>query len=58
MHSDFVLILSLLYCWIFGGFAFVLGCAWKNEKNKSVKLSLREGKLKKKLILNHFFDSH
>ena len=35
--SDFVLILSLLYCWIFGGFALVLG-------RKSINLVSREVK--------------
>ena len=42
---DFVLILSLLYCKIFGGSALVLGRASEKEKNKSVKLVSREGKL-------------
>ena len=36
--SDFVLILSLLYYWPFGGSAFVLGCASEKAKNYSVKL--------------------
>ena len=42
--SDFVLILSLLYWWIFGGSALVLGHASEKEKNKSVKLVSKEGK--------------
>ena len=36
--SDFVLILSLLYCWLFGGSALVLGPAGEKPKNSTVKL--------------------
>ena len=43
--SDFVMILSLLYWWIFGGSALVLGRASEKEKNKSVKLVSGESKL-------------
>ena len=43
--SDFVLIFSLLYCWVFGGSTLVLGHASEKEKNKSDKLISREGKL-------------
>ena len=46
--SDFVLILSSLYRWIFGDSAFILGCASEKEKNKSVKLVSRKGKFFKK----------
>ena len=52
--SDFVLNLSLLYCWIFGGSAWVLGCKSDKEKNKSVKLVSREGKLFENLLLTTF----
>ena len=45
MLHTFVLIWSLLYCWLFVGSALVLGCASEKEKNKSVKLVSREGKL-------------
>ena len=56
--SDFVLILSLLYCWIFGGSALVLGCA--SEKNKSVKLVSREGEYIyfKKIVLQQRKNIH
>ena len=38
--SDFVLILSLLYCWLSGGSALVLGRASEKPKNYTVKLGL------------------
>ena len=41
--SDFVLIITSLYRWIFGDSAFVLGRASEKEKNKGVKLVSREG---------------
>ena len=40
-----MLILSSLYRWVFGDSAFVLGHAIEKEKNKSVKLVSRDGKL-------------
>ena len=43
--SEFVLILSLLYSWVFNGSALVLSRASEKEKNKSVKLVSREGEL-------------
>ena len=43
--SDFVLILSLLYCWLFNDFALVLSVASEKDKNNSVKLVSWEGKL-------------
>ena len=45
--SDFVLILSLLLCWLFGGSALVLGNASEEKLN-----------LYKKLIFHHFYESH
>ena len=42
--SDFVLILSSLFRWIFGDSAFDFGRASEKEKNKIVKLVSREGK--------------
>ena len=33
--SDFVLILSLLYCWIFGGSALVFGRASEKRKTRA-----------------------
>ena len=32
--SDFVLILSSLYCWMFDGSALVLGCESEKEKQE------------------------
>ena len=43
--SDFVLILSLLYCWLFNDSALVLGVASEKDKNNSVKLVSWEVKL-------------
>ena len=34
----FVVILSLLYCWLFDDSALVLGCASEKDKKNSVKL--------------------
>ena len=57
--SDFVLILSLLYRWIFDNSAFVLGRASEKEKNKSVMLVSREDELFfENLIFNQFYESH
>ena len=36
--SNFVLILSSLYCWLFDDSALVLGRASEKDKNSSVKL--------------------
>ena len=43
--SDFVLILSLFYRWLFDDSALVLGCASEKDKNNSVKLVSWEVKL-------------
>ena len=40
--SDFVLIFSSLYCWLFDDSDLVLGCASEKDKNNSVKLVLWE----------------
>ena len=42
--SDFVLILSLLYCWLLDDSALVLGLAGEKDKNDSVQLVSWEGK--------------
>ena len=42
---DFVLILSLLYCWLFDDSVLVLGYWCEKDKNNSVKLGSWEGKL-------------
>ena len=39
--SDFVLILSSLYRWIFGGSAFVLGRTSEREKNKERQVGFK-----------------
>ena len=53
--SDFVLILSLLFCWLFDDFALVLGHASEKYKNNSVQLVSWEvelfWKIKKKILL-------
>ena len=56
--SDLVLILSLLYCWIFGGSALVLGRASEKKKTRAsswfqVKVNFFEN-----LNFNHFYESH
>ena len=53
--SDFVLILSLLYRWIFGDYAFVLGHASGKEKTRLS--SWFQGKVNffENLIFNHFY---
>ena len=56
--SDFVLILPLLYCWLFGISALVLGRANEKEQNKNVKFVSREGKLFFNLIFQHFYHIH
>ena len=50
--SDFVLILSLLYCWLSGGSALVLGRAGQKPENYTVKLGTKQFKLfnKKKIF--------
>ena len=55
--SDFVLILSLLYCWLFDDSALVFGVASEKDKNNSVKLVSWEVFLKNQ-IFNHFYDSY
>ena len=55
---DFKLILSSLYCWIFGSSAFVLDCASEKEKDKSVKLVSREGSQGQSLIFLKWYSSH
>jgi hypothetical protein len=47
--SDFVLILSLLYCWLFDDSALVLGVASEKDKTNSVKLVSWEVKLFRKI---------
>ena len=42
--SDFMLILSSLYCWIFGGSALVLGHASEKERKKERQVVFK-GKL-------------
>ena len=51
--SNFVLILYLLYWWIFGGSALVLGHASEKEKKQE-----RQGKVIffENLIFNHFYE--
>ena len=49
--SDFVLISSLLYCWLSGGFALVLGPAGEKPKNSTVKKIKIKNKYKKKNIV-------
>ena len=53
--SDFVFILSLLYCWLFDDSALVLGVASEKDKNNSAKLVSWEVKpFLKNLILTTF----
>jgi hypothetical protein len=47
--SDFVLILSLLYCWLFDDSALVFGCASEKDESNSVKLVSWEVKPFKKI---------
>ena len=56
--SDFVLILSSLYRWIFGDSAFVLGVPVK--KKKTGASSWFQGKVNffENLIFNQFYESH
>ena len=56
--SDFVLILSLLYCWMFGGSALIFGCA--SEKENKRASSWYQGKVNffENLIFNPFYYSH
>ena len=39
--SDFVLILSSLYCWIFGGSAWVFGHASEKEKKQERQVGFK-----------------
>ena len=43
--SDFVLILSLLYCWLLDDSALTLGVASEKDKNNRVKLFSWEVKI-------------
>ena len=55
--SDLVLILSLLYCWLFGGSALVLGCASEKVKKQDCQVGFREGNFfVENQIFNHFND--
>ena len=56
--SDFVLILSLLYCWLFDGTTLVL-CRASEKDNKKIASSWFHGKLNfvEKSNFNHFYDS-
>ena len=40
--SDFMLVLSLLYCWLFGGSALVFSRAGEKPKNYTVKLGSKK----------------
>ena len=53
--SDFMLILSSLYCWIFGGSACVFGRASEKEKKQKPQVGFK-GRLTffEDLIFNYF----
>ena len=57
--SDFVLIFFLLYRWIFGDSAFVLGRASEKEEKKRAS-SWFQGKVNifENLTFNQFYESH
>ena len=55
--SDFVLILFLLYCWIFGGSALVWGHTSEKEKKQECQVGFKVNFFEN-LISNHFYESH
>ena len=55
---DFVLILSLLYCWVLGGSDLVLGCEKKKKKIIPSSWFHRKFNILKQTILNYFYGSH
>ena len=56
--SDFVLILSSLYLWIFGGSALALGHASEEKKTRPSIWFQGKANFFKNLIFNHFYESH